>query len=85
MNPARQEGLFVVAKGLKIYGSLPAAELITHIVGALTEEEAWDVIAEAERIGMIEHADMVFRPATPLGQKWRLVEGFDVEQIELPA
>ncbi len=85
MNPARQEGLFVVAKGLKIYGPLPANELITHLVGALTEKEAWDVIAEAERIGMIERAEMVFKVTTPGGQKWRLVEGFDVEQIELPA
>ena len=85
MNPARQEGLFVVAKGLKIYGPLPAAELITHIVGALTEKEAWDVIAEAERIGMIERTEMVFRPATPEGQEWRLVEGFDVKKLEIPA
>ena len=85
MNPARQEGLFVVAKGLKIFGPLPATELITHLVGALTEKEAWDVIAEAEKIGMIERTEMVFKAATPEGQEWRLVEGFDVEQIELPA
>ena len=85
MNPAKHDGLLVVARGLEIYGSLPAADLITYLVGELTEKEAWDVIAEAERIGMIEHADMVFESATPEGQEWRLVEGFDVKKLEIPA
>ena len=85
MDPARQDALRVIARGLSIYGPLPATELVTHIVGKLTEEEAWDVVAEAERIGMIEHADMIFRAATPKGQEWRLVEGFDVERLELLA
>ncbi len=85
MNPAKHNGLLVVARGLEIYGPLPAAELITHIVGKLTEKEAWDVIAEAERIGMIERDEMVFEPLTPFDQEWRLVEGFDVKKLEIPA
>ncbi len=85
MNPAKHNGLLVVARGLEIYGSLPAAELITHIVGKLTEEEAWDVIAEAERIGMIERDETVFKALTPLNQEWRLVKGFDTKKLELPA
>ena len=85
MDPERQDALRVIARGLSIYGPLPAAELISHTVGKLTKKEVLDVIAEAERIGMIERADMVFKATTPEGQEWRLVEGFDVEQIELPA
>ena len=85
MDLARQDALRVIARGLSIYGPLPATELVTHIVGDLTEEEAWDVVAEAGRIGMIEHADMVFKAATPKGQKWRLVEGFDMKKLEMPA
>ena len=85
MNPARQDGLLVIARGLEIYGSLPAAELITHIVGDLTEEEAWDVLAEAERIGMIERAERLLESATRAGREWRLVEGFDVKKLGIPA
>ncbi len=85
MNPAKHNGLLVIARGLKIYGPLPAADLITHIVGKLTEEEAWDVLAEAERIGMIERAAMVFESPTREAREWRLVEGFDMKKLELPA
>ena len=85
MNPERQDGLLVIARGLKIYGPLPATDLITHIVGDLTEEEAWDVLAEAERIGMIERAAMVFESPTREAREWRLVEGFDMKKLELPA
>ncbi len=87
MNPERQDAMRFIARGLGIYGPLPATELVTRIMGDLTggEEEAWDVVAEAGRIGMIEHADMVFKAATPKGQKWRLVEGFDMKKLEMPA
>ncbi len=85
MDPERQDALRVIARGLSIYGPLPAAELISHTVGKLTKKEVLDVIAEAERIGMIERVDMVFRATTPEGQEWRLVEGFDVEQLKVPA
>ena len=85
MNPEKHDGLLVIARGLEIYGPLPAADLITHIVGDLTEKEAWDVLAEAERIGMIERAKMVFESPTPEAKEWRLVKGFDVKKLELPA
>ena len=71
--------------GDRIHDSLPAALLITYIVGRLTREEAWDVLAEAERIGMIERAETVFEPFTREGQEWRLVKGFDVKQLEIAA
>ena len=85
MNSAMHIELQVVARGLEIFGPLPAAELITHLVGELTEKEAWDVIVEAERIGMIERDEMVFEPLTPSEQEWRLVKGFDVKKLEIPA
>ena len=85
MDPKRQDALLVIARGLSFYGPMPAAEFITHLVGDLTEEEAWDVVAEAGRIGMIERADMVFKATSPEGQEWRLVEGFDMKKLEMPA
>ncbi len=85
MNTARQDGLLVIERGLRLYGPLPAAELITYIVGRLTMEEAWDVFAEAERIGMIERDEGIFGTTTREGQEWRLVKGFDVKQLEIAA
>ncbi len=87
MDPKRQDAMRFIARGLGIYGSLPATELVTRIMGDLTggEEEAWDVVAEGERIGMIERVDMVFRAVMPNGQEWRLVEGFDMKKLEMPA
>ena len=85
MNTARQDGLLVIERGLRLYGPLPAALLITYIVGRLTREEAWDVFAEAERIGMIERDEGIFGTTTRGGQEWRLVEGFDVKKLEISA
>ncbi len=85
MDPKRQDALLVIARGLSFYGPLPATELVTHIVGTLTEEEAWDVVAEAERIGMIERDEGIFGTTTREGQEWRLVEGFDIKKLEIPA
>ncbi len=85
MNPAKRDGLGVIASGLQFYGSASAAEIMTRLKGPLSEEEVWEVIAEAERIGMIERDEMVFEPATPIEQEWRFVKGFDVERLELLA
>ncbi len=85
MNTARQDGLLFIERGLRIHDSLPAALLITYIVGRLTREEAWDVLAEAERIGMIERDEGIFGTTTREGQEWRLVEGFDTKKLEISA
>ncbi len=58
---------------------------MTRLVGKLTGEEAWDAIAAAERIGIIERTEMVFESTMPEGQEWRLVEGFDVKDLEMAA
>ena len=85
MNPAQREGMRLIANGLQYYGSASAAELMTRLKGSLSEKEAWEVIAESERIGMIEHDEMIVEPTTQREQEWRLVKGFDVEQLEIPA
>ena len=48
-------------------------------------EEAWGTIAAAERIGIIERIEMVFESTMPEGPEWRLVEGFDVKELEMAA
>ncbi len=85
MNAAQQRGMLVIVRGLRLYGSVPSAEIITRLIGPLSEKEIWDLIAEAEKIGVIEHADMVVEAITPREQEWRLVKGFDVKQLEIAA
>ncbi len=82
---AHREGMRLIAQGLQYYGPVSAAEIMTRLIGLFSEKEAWDVIAEAEKIGMIERAEMIFEGAAPEEQEWRLVKGFDVEQLEIPA
>ena len=85
ISMVRGEDLRFIARGLELYGTVPSAEFITRLMGPLSEKDAWDVIAEAERIGMIEHADMIIGAATPEEQEWRLVRGFDMKKLEMPA
>ncbi len=85
MDPMRLEGLRLIAHGLQFYGSASAAELMTRLIGFLSEKEAWDVIAEAERIGIIARDEMVFEPTNPKEQEWRFVEGFDLKRLEMLA
>ncbi len=85
MDPARFEGLKLIGHGLQFYGIVAAAEIMTKLMGFLSEEEAWDVIAEAERIGMIERAEMVFEAPEPKYQEWRLVNGFDLKRLGMLA
>ena len=85
MDPVRLDGLKLIWNGLHFYGDVQAAEIMTKLTESLSEKEAWDVIAEAERIGMIEHAEMVFEAQTPKEQEWRLVEGFDPKRLDMLA
>ncbi len=84
MNTARREALRLIAYGLQFYGSVSGGELMTRLIGLLSEKEAWGIIAEAERMGMIEHAEMIFESSDPRAQEWRLVKGFNVERLEIP-
>ncbi len=85
MNPAWRDDLRLIANILQYCGSAPLEELITRIVGSLSEKEAWDVIAEAKRIGMIEPVETPMEPIIPEGREWRLVRGFDMTQLGMPA
>ncbi len=85
MNAAQQKGMLDIVRGLRLYGSVPSAEIITRLIGPLSEKEIWDLIAEAEKIGVIERAEMIVEAITPREQEWRLVEGFNEEQLEISA
>ncbi len=85
MNPAWRDDLRLIANILQYCGSAPSAEIITRIVGSLSEKEAWDVIAEAKRIGMIEPVEVPVEPTIHEGMEWRLVRGFDMTQLEIHA
>ena len=84
MNTARRESLRLIAYGLKFYETASAGELITRLIGLVSEKEAWDLIDEAKRIGMIERVDMVLEPPTRNEQEWRLIKSFNVERLEIP-
>lgn len=85
MDPeARLYGLRLIANGLQYYRSAPSYELITRLVGLVpTERDAWDVINEAEKIGLIEEEEAV--TTTPLNKEWRLCKKFDLSRLEIPA
>ena len=83
MDTAQDRGIRLIAHGLRFYGPVPAAELLTRLVGLMSEGEAWETIAEAQRIGMIEPVRTAMDNAVPGGvapeqREWRLVRGYDL-------
>ena len=85
MNAPQRDGLRLIAHGLQYYRSVSSGELMARLVGPLSREEAWDVIAEAQKMGMIEPIDTPARPIARHEQKWSLVRGFDASVLETPA
>lgn len=86
MDPeAKLYGLRLIANGLQYYRSAPSYELITRLVGLVpTERDAWEVINEAEKIGLIEEEEAAVT-TTPLNKEWRLCKKFDLSRLEIPA
>ena len=80
-----REGLELIARGLRVYASVPTSEFITRLLGERTREDALGVIAEAERIGLIKPAEMVVGPTTTLQKRWRLARGFDLGRLGISA
>ena len=85
MDTAQERGIRLIAHGLEFYGSASGAELMTRLIGLMSEGEAWKTIAEAERIGMIEPVEALVEPRTPEQVEWRLVKGYDTSRLEMRA
>jgi len=82
---AKLDGLRLIANGLLYYKSAPSYELMNRLVAmAPSEREAWEVINEAERIGLIEEETAAVT-TTALNKEWRLCKEFDLRRLGLPA
>ena len=85
MDASMRDGLRLIARGLQVYGTVHSSEFVTRLLGERTGKEALDVVAEAERIGMIEPDGEIFEARALEQKRWRLVKGFDVEALGAPA
>ena len=83
MKAPHYDDLRLIAHGLRFYGKASSAELINRLIGSLSRKESWEVIAEAERIGMIEPAGPFVENMPPEVKMWRLVEGYDLGWLDM--